>query len=500
MFAHFLTGVIEVMSLGNILLIIAGTALGIMFGAIPGLTPAMAIALCLPMTFNLEIVSSMCLLIGLYLGGVSGGLISAILLRIPGTAGSLATTFDGHPMATQGKAGKALAAGIIFSFLGGLFSIMILLLVAPQLAEVAVRITPFDYFSIILFSLTLVGGLAGKSLIKGLLSCLLGLCFSFVGSAPIDGVIRYTMGIRNLNGGFVFLPVMIGLYAVSQILNSAEDAIKADAPTKITSNVGKVAITWKEFTGQTVNFLRSSVIGTIIGILPGIGGGTSNLIAYTAARSSSKEPEKFGTGILDGVVAPETANNAAIGGAMIPLLCLGIPGDVVTAILIGAFMIQGITPGPMLFTTQPTLLYSIFTALIISNIAMIVLELLFLKGFIKVLNIPKHILLPGILCVCAIGAIGANNRVFDIFVILLFGILAFLITKFEYPVPPLVMGFILGPMLETNLRRGLIFSKGSIVPFFTHPLSCIMIILSVLSIVFTVVASNKKVKRVQNGQ
>lgn len=496
MFENFVIGALQVMSVWNILLIIAGTALGIMFGAIPGLTPAMAIALCLPMTFNLEIVGSLCLLIGLYLGGVSGGLISAILLKIPGTAGSLATTFDGHPMAEQGKAGKALAGGIIFSFLGGLFSIFILLLVAPQLAEVAVLITPFDYFSIILFSLTLVGGLAGKSLIKGLLSCLLGVCFTFVGSAPIDGVLRFTMGIRNLNGGFIFLPVMIGLYAVSQIFNSAEDAIKADTPKRITGDVGKVSITWKEFKGQFVNFLRSSVIGTIIGILPGIGGGTANLIAYTAAKSSSKEPEKFGTGILDGVVAPETANNAAIGGAMIPLLCLGIPGDVVTAILIGAFMIQGVTPGPMLFMTQPTLLYSIFVALIFANIAMIILETLFLKGFIKVLNIPKHILLPCILCVCVIGAIGANNRVFDIFVILLFGIVAFMLTKFGYPTPPLVMGFILGPMLELNLRRGLIFSKGSIVPFFTHPLSLVMIILSVLSLIFTVIASNKKGKRV----
>lgn len=492
MFENFLGGFLLVTTGGNILLIIIGTLIGIIFGSIPGLTPSMAIALSLPMTFKLNIVSSMSLLIGLYLGGVSGGLISAVLLRMPGTPASVATTFDGYPLAEQGKAGKALAAGIIFSFLGGLFSIFVLLLIAPQLTELAIRMTPFDYASIILFSLTLIGSLAGRSVVKGLLSGLLGITFSFVGSAPVDGVLRFTLGNRNLNAGFIFLPVMIGLYAISQVLLSAEISRDPKRPMKFTGEIGKIGLSLSEIKGQLVNCLRSSIIGTSIGILPGIGGGTANLVAYAAAKSSSKHPEEFGNGKLDGLVASESANNAALGGAMVPLLCLGIPGDAVTAILVGAFLIQGITVGPMMFTTQPTLLYSIFTALIIANIAMLILEMNFLKIFVKIIQVPKEILLPCIISVCAIGSLGANNRVFDVFVMIMFGIIAYAMHKFEYPVPPFVMGFVLGPIFETNFRRGLIYSKGSYLPFFTHPFSLMMIILSVLSIVLVLYRSRKR--------
>lgn len=473
-------------------LIIGGVALGIIFGAIPGLTATMAVALCLPLTFGMEPLLSICLMVGLYIGGISGGLISAILLKIPGTPASIATCFDGHPMAARGEAGKALAVGILASFFGGLFSFIVLFTVSPYLAKFAMGFTPFDYFSIVLFSLTLMASLSGSNLKKGLISGFLGLVVSFVGADPIDGLPRFTLGFHSLDGGLALLPVIIGLFAVAEIIEAAEHAYDMKNEEKIKYKVKKFALKLSDFKGQTWNFIRSCLIGTGIGILPGIGGGVSNLVSYTAAKNQSKNPEKFGSGCVDGIIASETANNACIGGAMIPLLTLGIPGDSITAMLIGAFMIHGISPGPLMFMQQKELIYAVFGALIIANFVMLIMMFGAMNSFIRVLNISKAVLLPLVLAICIIGAFGGNGRIFDIWVVLGFGAVGYIMKKFDYPTPPMVMGLILGPILETSYRRGLMFSQGSITPFFTKPISLIFLILAVVSVYFTLKRQRKQ--------
>jgi putative tricarboxylic transport membrane protein len=313
-----------------------------------------------------------------------------------------------------------------------------------------------------------------------------------VGMAPIDSYKRFTFGLPELDGGFDLLPVLIGLFAISEILKEAGAALQpGEVQVQRFSMPGFMGITWSEFKGQAWNFLRSSAIGTWIGILPGIGGGTSNLLAYMAAKNSSEYPEKFGTGIIDGVIASETANNASIGGAFVPLLTLGIPGDTVTAMLLGGFMIHGIQPGPMLFRTHGDLVYAIFVALLVANVVMLVMEYYGLRMFVALLRIPKHYLLPVILAMCVVGAYGLNNRVFDVWTILVFGVLGFVLEKFRYPFVPFILGFILGPMAETNLRRGLMSSQGSIEPFLTRPISGLLL---AAAVVYAVLAVRKNLR------
>ncbi|MBP1774567.1 MAG: protein of unknown function transrane, partial [candidate division NC10 bacterium] len=304
------------------------------------------------------------------------------------------------------------------------------------------------------------------------------------------------------DGGFDLLPVLIGLFAVSEILKAAAPSPRSDEiniKVQQFTMPGFMGITWPEFKAQWWNFLRSSVIGTWIGILPGIGGGTSNLLSYMAAKNSSKNPEKFGTGIIDGVIASETANNASIGGAFVPLLTLGIPGDTVTAMLLGGFMIHGIVPGPLLFRSNGDLVYGIFVALLVANVVMISMEYYGLRVFVKLLRIPKFYLLPVILALCVVGAFGLNNRVFDVWTILVFGLLGYALERFGYPLVPLILGFILGPMAETSLRRGLMSSRGSFQPFLTEPISLLLLVAALIYAV-TAVRKNLKMAKLERAR
>ncbi|MDR1536322.1 MAG: tripartite tricarboxylate transporter permease [Planctomycetota bacterium] len=465
---------------------IIGTAVGIVFGAIPGLSAAMGIAIFLPITFGLTAVEGMATIVSLYIGGISGGLISAILLKIPGTPSSVATCFDGHPMVEKGQADKALGAGIVFSFWGTMFSIAALVTIAPWLASAAIKFGPHEYFAVTFFSLSLIITLSSSSLRKGLMSGILGVMLSTVGLDQIEGSPRFTFDMSAMRSGFSILPVLVGLYAIAEVLATAEHVDDTDNLQVQSVSMRGFGITMAEFAGQLVNFLRSSLIGLAIGILPGIGGGTSNLVAYSVAKNRSKTPERFGTGILDGVVAPESANNATIGGAMIPLLTLGIPGDVVTSMMLGGLAIHGISPGPLIFQNSGDMMYAIFILLVLSSIAMLALEFLCLKAFIKVLKVPKYYLLPLIIILCGIGAFGLNNRLFDMWAMLLFGIMGFALSKWKYPLPPLVLGFILGGALEVNFRRGLSYSKGDFGEFFTRPISGTIIALTLLFIAISI--------------
>lgn len=492
MFDLLVAGFESVITFRIIFLVAVGVALGLVFGSIPGLTATMAVAICLPITYGMDAVAGMSLLMGLYIGGVSGGLIPAILLKLPGTPSSIATTFDGFPMAQKGEAGRAFSFAIVSSFFGGILSILVLIIIAPPLGRIALQFGPFEYFAIVIFSLTLIASLSGDSLPKGIMAGLLGIGFAMAGSAPIDAFPRFTFGFTEMSAGFNLLPVLIGLFALSEIFLSAEKKLTNSIKPKIKTGSYKVSI--KEYLSQGWNFLRSSIIGVGIGILPGIGGGTANIISYVAAKNSSKKPEEFGTGIPSGVVASESSNNAAVGGALVPLISLGIPGDTVTAMLLGGLVLHGLQPGPLLIQNSGDVVYGIFAALLIANLFMALFLFVGMRGFVKLLSIPHYILMPVIIALCVVGAFGVNNRLFDVGALLFFGVLGYLMIKFGYPLTPLVLGFILGPLLETNLRRGLMLSRGDFMPFITSPIAATFLIITALSVAFAIYSNWKKKK------
>jgi len=468
-----------------LVLIVIGVFVGIVFGAIPGLTSAMAVTLFLPVTYSLAAENGIALLIALYVGGISGGLISAILLQIPGTPSSLATCFDGHPMAAKGEAGRAISIGIIASFLGTLISWFGLVLISPALASVAIKFSMPEYFAVAMFSLGTVSTLVKGSPIKGLMACVLGILISTVGQGPIDGAARFTFHNPQLLGGISTLPMLLGFFAVAEVLSAAEKVGKEE---KIIvgslTKVPKLKETLADIFSNPVNLFRSSLIGLGIGILPGIGGGTSNIISYSVAKGSSNHPEEYGTGIPEGIIASESSNNASIGGALIPLLTLGIPGDNVTAILLGGLTLKGISAGPLLFTKERPFIGAIFCVLLIATFAMAILELAALPMFVKLLSVPKHILLPIVFMLCCVGAYGVNSRMFDVYCVLAFGAIGYILNKLEFPKTPLIMGFILGKLAEKNLLRGLMLYHGSFWPFLSRPITLVFLILTAAMLIW----------------
>lgn len=477
----------------TIFLIIIGVAIGIIFGSIPGLTATMAITMFLPMTYTMTPVDGMSTLVALYIGGISGGLIAAILLNIPGTPSSVATCFDGSPMANKGEAGKALGVGIVFSFIGTIFGLTMLLLISPILAKAAIKFGPFEYCALAIFSLSLVITLTGKDMIKGLMSAILGVGLATVGLAPVDSVKRFTYGFVALNDGFQLLTLLIGLFAITEIIAVAEKVKKPEKFTiKTDVKIKGFGFSMTEFVSQIWNAIRSSFIGLGIGILPGIGGGVSCMLSYTAAKNQSQYPEKFGTGIIDGVVASETANNAGIGGAMIPLLTLGIPGDASTAMLLGGLMVHSIAPGPLIFDKSGPVVYGIYAAMLIAAIAMLILELFGMRLFMHVLKIPKNYLLPIVAILCCVGAFGSSNRIFDVWCVLLFGLMGYGMIKAKIPQIPMILGFILGPIFELNFRRAVQHAQVSPTEVFKHPIAIGFVIVTVIVVFFSLRKSKKE--------
>lgn len=471
-----------------------GTFIGIVFGAIPGLSAVMAMVLFMPLSFGLEVTQAISLLLGLYVGGISGGMISAILLKIPGTPSSMTTVFDGGPMVDKGEAGKALGAGVLFSFLGGAMSAVFLVLLAKPLANVAIMFGPFEYCSIAIMSFTIVASLAGKSMINGLISGLIGVWISFIGTSPIGAQMRFLFGQRKMMSGVSTVALLLGLFAIAEIVQSVGSQKTVAEKAKYTMK--GFGFSLAEFCGQIWNCVRSAVIGIVIGILPGLGGNTSSLFAYTVAKDTSKYPEKFGTGVLDGVVASETANNANTGGAMIPMLALGIPGNTPTALLIAALTVQGITCGPLVFEKNGPLVYAIFTAFFLANVFMCLLEWRGLKLFVRLLDIPKYILYPIIVCMCMLGAFSDKNRVFELYLVFIIGALTFFLKRFGFQLAPCVIGYILGPMLETNFAYALSLNKGDLSPFITRPISCAFLILTVLMTTYVIYKNVRKEKNI----
>ncbi|MBG0765011.1 MAG: tripartite tricarboxylate transporter permease [Tissierellales bacterium] len=396
-----LEGFQEVLIPLNILIVFGGTLMGMLFGAMPGINASMGVALLLPLTYGMPPITALTMLLGIYCGAIYGGSITAILINTPGTTAAACTTFDGHPLAAQGKAGKAIGMATISSFAGGIISIIILILLAPVLAKVALKFGPPEYFALAVFGLSIITSLSSGTLVKGLIAGFFGLMLGTVGMDMMNGTPRYTFGQVALLDGFSFIPVLIGLFAVSQILINVE---KLESLNMKDSKILGLLPTLKELKSVVPTILRSSLLGSFIGILPGAGATISSFICYNEAKRWSKTPEKFGKGSLEGVAAPEAGNNAATGGAMVPLLSLGIPGSETTAVLLGAFMIQGISPGPLLFRDNIGVAYGIFAGLILANIAFLIIGLFGVKGFVKVLQIPTRILMPLILTLAFVGS------------------------------------------------------------------------------------------------
>jgi len=489
-----LTGILSVLTPTALLLMAAGVILGIVFGALPGLSATTGIALCLPITYQLGSTDAIALLIGIYVGGISGALVAAILINVPGTVASAATCFDGHPMAQKGKAAEALGIGLMSSFLGTLLSFIALITLAPKLAQITIHFSPFEYSAIVLFSLTLIGTLISGSVVKGLLSGVVGMLLGCVGVAPGSGSLRFTFGIVQLSSGFSQTPAMVGVFALGSQLGLISKGFKVKEGEIRQCRMHGFGMPFKEWLRHTPNIIRSALIGIGIGILPGIGGGTSNLIAYGVAKSSSKTPEKYGTGIPDGIIASETSNNASIGGALVPLLTVGIPGDTVTAMLLGALTIQGLTPGPLLFNTNGVFVYGLFTAVLVSTFMMVVLEYTGMRYIVKVMGVPRYTLLPIILVICMTGVFSSNNRLSDLWVMLFFGIVSFLLSRNGFPTAPMILGFILGPYLETYLLRAQQLGRGSMMPIFGRPVAMAFLVITVFFVVFQVRRNIKRVK------
>ena len=494
-----LQGLTEVLQPMTIILIAIGTVVGIVFCSIPGLTATMAIVMFLPVTYSMTASEGISMLMALYIGGISGGLISAILLNIPGTPSSVATCFDGKPLADKGEAGKALGTGVVFSFIGTIIGIGLLMVLAPALCDFALKFQAYEYCALTVFSLSMVIALTGHDMPKGLISAVLGALLATVGLAPIDSKPRFTFGLYQLNNGFALVVLLIGLFAIAEVMSYAE-TVRQNQDFTIRSNVKikGVGFTFKEFVGQIRNAIVSALIGVGIGILPGIGGGVSCMISYTVSKNTSKRRELYGTGIMDGVVASETANNGTIGGAMIPLLSLGIPGDAATAMLLGGLQVHNVAPGPLIYEKSGNVVYAIFFAMVLSAIFMMLFMLLGMRFFVSVLKVPKNYLLPVVVVLCAIGAIGNANMLFDTYCMVGFGLMSYLLIKSKVPTVPMILGFILGPTFEQNLRR--VSQLTSSDPFWNHPIFCVLIIATVFVVIFSVRSNMKDAKRAEQAE
>jgi putative tricarboxylic transport membrane protein len=465
-----------------------GVSMGIVLGSIPGLTATMAIALIVPMTFSMSPVASVGMLVGAYKGGCFGGSIPAIMLNTPGTPAAAATVLDGHEMAKKGQGLKALKGAIYSSVLADSFSDIVLIMVAPPLAMIALKMGPPEMTGLIVFSLLIIIAVAGKSLTKGLIAGVIGLLVGTIGLDPIMASRRFGFDLSQLDEGISLMPMLIGLFALSEFFMNAEKKVRQD-------NVGMFDISHDDkdtkFTSEEKKacgkiIAVSSSIGTFLGAVPGIGPSIAAFASYAQAKKMSKHPEKFGHGSIEGVVAAEAGNNSVAGANLIPLLTLGIPGDVGAALLLGAFMIQGLHPGPLLFKENLDIIYAIFMALLLSNFFNFILARQYIKVAHKVAQAPKHFVFPAILAFCLIGAYGFNQSMFDVWMTLAFGVVGYILRKNGFPVAPLLIAFILEPILEASFRQSLLISHGSLWIFLTHPISAIFLALSAVGVALTV--------------
>lgn len=486
----FFQVILNMFTVTNLLMMNIGVVTGIIIGAMPGLSVAFAVTVLLTMTFHMDSLAAMYLLLGAYCGGLYGGSITATLINTPGTANAVCTAIEGYPLARKGRAGDSLKCSLVASTFGGFFSTFILLFFAPMLAKAILNIQSPEYLALCTFGIAAAIGLEGTDLnnmIKGVLSAAFGLILSCVGADPVFGTNRFSFGSYYMLSGIQIVSSMLGAYAMCQVLENSRDVyLKGDIELRV-PEVSKATMSTWDILKYWKLLLKSSIIGSIVGAVPGTGGAESAMIAYNEAKRTSKHPEEFGNGSIEGILAAESANNATSGGAMIPMLTLSIPGDTVMAIMLSALTMQGITPGANLFARGSMWVYIIMGGLFVINLFMLFQGNLFMKLFTKVAKIPQSIMTPCIILMCVMGAFAINNNIFECFVMIAFGLIGFFMKKFGFAITPLCISLVLGHLFETNLRRSLILSKGNWSVFFTRPISAIIFSLAIFMLFFPII-------------
>lgn len=476
-----LDGILTVMQPGNLLLAFIGCFVGTIIGVLPGIGPAAGIAILIPITSGLEPAGAIIMLAAIYYGVMYGGTITSVLINTPGEAASAVTCLDGYEMAKRGRAGVALSVAAIGSFVGGTIATLGLVFLALPLTRVALAFGPPEIFALLVFGLSLVTGLASKSLVRALIAAVIGMLLAQVGIDPVMGSPRFTFGITELLDGFGLVPVVMGLFGIGELLLSVEARDRKRPTPRVTNLVP----TGADVRASLAPVARGTGLGFALGLVPGIGTIVPTFLSYALERRLSKTPERFGQGAIEGVAGPETANNASAAASLIPLFTLGIPGSAVTALLMGAFMIKGLTPGPTLFVEQPAFVWAVIASLLVGNLILLVLNLPFIPIWVSILRVPRPIMVASILCFCIVGAYSLNNSTFDVAVMLGFGILGYAFSKLDIPIAPLVLTMVLTPLIEAALRQSMEMSLGSYMIFVTHPIALAFLVLAGLSIVLS---------------
>lgn len=477
-----LDALLQVGTFENLALLVMGTGVGIFVGAMPGLSVNMGLALLFPVTFSVGGLGGIIMLLGIYCGAIYGGSITAILLRTPGTPASAATTLDGYPMAIEnGQPGRALSISTTASTFGGVFSVICLILCAPLLAQVALTFSKPEYFALAIFGISMVTSVSAGSILKGVIGCLIGLWIATIGLDAMSGMERYTLGTLYLSGGVSFMPILIGLFALTQVFVNVEDIKNGQA--KIPDlKIDGVLPSAADFKLTLPTLIRSSAIGTFIGCVPGTGGDIGSWISYNQAKTWARDSSQFGKGDPRGIAASESGNNSVVGGAFIPVLTLGIPGDGATAIILGALMVHGIQPGPLLFVNNPVEIYTIFIGLLLANALMGIMGFSLIRVFTKVVNVPKKILLPIITVMAMLGTYSYSNSLCDVWIMVAAGIIGFIMHKCDMSVPGVIIGIILGKLAEENFTGSLMMSDGSMSVFAENPICAVLLVLSLISL------------------
>lgn len=478
MLDNLILGFSTIASVPALVAIVAGVLIGILCGVLPGLSASTAVALMVPFTFGMDPVVSVLLLVSVYLAGEYGGSITAIAIGTPGTPAAAATMIDGHELTRQGKPGLALTTSVVASSIGGMLGAVVLFAFSEPLAEVALSFGAPEYFSLAVFGLTIIASLASENLMKGFIVMLLGLLLKSIGLDPFTGEERLTFGVPKLMDGLSFIPALIGLFAMASVFAGIEKTLPGLQPIRLSFAMPKI----RRLLGMWKVYLHASALGSVIGVLPGAGATIASFICYNEVKRFSKKKDEFGKGCLEGVVAPEAGNNAVVGGSLVPLLTLGIPGSATAAVLIGALMLHDIQPGPLLFQTNGEVVYGIFAGLFVACLAQLVFGLIGVPLWVKVISAPRALLLPVIAAISVVGAYGYNNSIIDVWVMFGFALLGHVLKKYGFPITPIILALVLGGILEENLRRSLMISAGEYDIFFSRPISLTLLVLAVLSL------------------
>lgn len=486
-FMPLLDGFATAMDGWNLLYCLIGVTIGMLVGVLPGLGPTTGTALLLPITFSMDPIPAIIMLSGIYYGSLYGGTVTSVLINTPGEAASVTTCFDGYPMTKQGRAGTALGVAGIGSFIGGTIAVIGLVFIGPPLAELALKFGPPEFFSLMILGLVMVVGLMGKSMVRGTISAVLGLTLSLIGMDPISGALRFTFGEPHLMEGLDFVTIAMGLFGISEVLLGLETSMNATKPPKVSGLLPRR----EEWKPTLMAIGRGTGLGFFTGLIPGSNSVIPAVLSYALEKKLAKDPSRFGKGAIEGVAGPETANNAYCGAALIPLFTLGIPSSPTIAVLFGAFIMHGLTPGPALFQSNPNFVWSVIASMFIGNAILLFMNLPMAGMWGKVATIPSKIMYPVIVIISVLGAYSVSSSVWDIWVMLVFGVMGYLMKKIDIPMAPIVLTFVLGKLIESSLLQSLMYFKGDFFGFFSRPIAGTMLVISAILLIAGIVASIK---------